>query len=125
MRFLSKAVVVAIGAGLVLGPSFYFRDVSSASNSSAPPGMVWIPPGQFTMGTDDPKSFPNERPAHRVKLDGFWIDVNDVANAGRFAVNRCDLDEDQLAKTFDGNVLRFTGQSTRRQPLNEMMLGKE
>ena len=46
-----------------------------------PPGMVWIPPGEFTMGTDDPRSLPNERPAHRVRVDGFWMDATDVTNA--------------------------------------------
>jgi formylglycine-generating enzyme len=47
----------------------------------APPGMVWIPPGKFTMGTDNQMSFPNERPARRVRVDGFWMDVYDVTNA--------------------------------------------
>src|SRR4029453_15161534 len=37
-------------------------------------------PGQFKMGTDDPKSMMNERPAHLVKLDGFWMDEHDVTN---------------------------------------------
>ena len=31
--------------------------------------------------TDDANSFRNERPAHRVKLDGFWMDEHDVTNA--------------------------------------------
>jgi formylglycine-generating enzyme len=44
-------------------------------------GMVWIPGGEFTMGTDDVRSFPNERPAHRVRVDGFWMDDHDVTNA--------------------------------------------
>jgi hypothetical protein len=55
-------------------------------------------------------------------IDAFGYDETD---ADRMAVNTCDLDEDQLAKIFDGNVLRFTGQSASRQPLYEMMLGKE
>src|SRR6185295_13609623 len=46
-----------------------------------PPAMRLIPAGEFTMGTDDPESMPNERPAHRVKLDGFWMDQHDVTNA--------------------------------------------
>jgi formylglycine-generating enzyme required for sulfatase activity len=45
------------------------------------PGMRLIPAGEFVMGTDDPNSMPNERPAHRVKLDAFWIDEHDVTNA--------------------------------------------
>src|SRR5438132_9776917 len=46
-----------------------------------PPGMRWIPAGEFTMGTNDPGSMANERPAHRVRLDGFWMDEHDVTNA--------------------------------------------
>lgn len=49
--------------------------------TEAPPGMAWIPSGSFSMGTDDPRSFPNERPSHRVRLDGFWMDVRHVTNA--------------------------------------------
>jgi len=42
----------------------------------APPGMVWIPGGTFLilMGTNDKDSFPNERPAHLVQVQGFgWM----------------------------------------------------
>src|SRR5260370_4202425 len=47
----------------------------------APPGMVWIPGGTFLMGTNDKESFPNERPAHFVQVQGFWMDEHDVTNA--------------------------------------------
>jgi formylglycine-generating enzyme required for sulfatase activity len=43
--------------------------------------MIWIPSGEFVMGTDGPQSMPNERPARRVKVNGFWIDEHDVTNA--------------------------------------------
>ncbi len=33
------------------------------------------------MGTDEKRSMPNERPAHRVRLDSFWIDEHPVTNA--------------------------------------------
>ena len=33
------------------------------------------------MGTDDPNSFTNERPTHRVRVEGFWLDRHDVTNA--------------------------------------------
>lgn len=55
--------------------------VSGEKNTTAPSGMVWIKGGEFSMGTDDVRSFPNERPAHRVHVDGFWIDEQDVTNA--------------------------------------------
>jgi formylglycine-generating enzyme required for sulfatase activity len=46
---------------------------------AAPSGMAWIPPGEFTLGSDD--GLPDERPAHRVRLKGFWIDAHEVTNA--------------------------------------------
>jgi formylglycine-generating enzyme len=47
----------------------------------APPGTVWIPEGTFLMGTNDKESFPNERPAHLIQVQGFWMDEHDVTNA--------------------------------------------
>lgn len=41
--------------------------------------MVWIPGGSFRMGSDD--HYPEERPAHRVAVDGFFIDPAPVTNA--------------------------------------------
>jgi formylglycine-generating enzyme required for sulfatase activity len=43
--------------------------------------MRWIPGGEFTMGSDDPRSPSNERPAHRVRVSGFWMDERPVTNA--------------------------------------------
>jgi formylglycine-generating enzyme required for sulfatase activity len=40
--------------------------------------MTWIPGGVFTMGSDH--HYPEERPARRVAVDGFWIDPNPVTN---------------------------------------------
>lgn len=47
----------------------------------APTGMVWIPGGEFTMGTDSDLGWADEKPAHRVRVDGFWMDETDVTNA--------------------------------------------
>jgi formylglycine-generating enzyme required for sulfatase activity len=47
---------------------------------SAPPGMRWIPAGEFTRGSGD--GYPrNEQPAHRVGVRGFWMDETEVTNA--------------------------------------------
>ena len=45
-----------------------------------PDAMVWLDGGSFTMGSD--RGMPDERPAHRVELSGFWIDRYEVTNAG-------------------------------------------
>jgi sulfatase modifying factor 1 len=41
--------------------------------------MAWIPGGTFMMGSDHHDS--EEAPAHRVSVDGFWIDRHPVTNA--------------------------------------------
>jgi sulfatase modifying factor 1 len=46
-----------------------------------PPGMVWIPGGEFSMGGDDPLSRRDERPLHRVRVHAFWMDATEVTNA--------------------------------------------
>ncbi|MEO5731063.1 MAG: SUMF1/EgtB/PvdO family nonheme iron enzyme, partial [Byssovorax sp.] len=40
--------------------------------------MVWIEGGTFQMGSED--FYPEERPVHAVKVDGFWIDAHTVTN---------------------------------------------
>ena len=44
-------------------------------------GMVWIPSGTFTMGSDAPQARPDEAPKHQVQLEGFWMDKTEVTNA--------------------------------------------
>jgi len=41
--------------------------------------MVWIEGGTFLMGSD--KYYPEERPAHPVTVNGFWMDQFTVTNA--------------------------------------------
>jgi formylglycine-generating enzyme required for sulfatase activity len=40
--------------------------------------MIWIPGGTFRMGSDS--HYPEEAPAHRVTVDGFFIDRTPVTN---------------------------------------------
>ncbi len=51
----------------------------AADEASPPPGMVWIPGGEFLRGADNPR-MPDARPKHRVAVDGFWMDRNAVTN---------------------------------------------
>ncbi|KAA0694403.1 formylglycine-generating enzyme family protein [Neorhizobium sp. P12A] len=48
------------------------------SSPAAHRGMIWIPGRTFTMGSD--RHYPEEAPAHRVSVDGFWIDETPVTN---------------------------------------------
>jgi sulfatase modifying factor 1 len=41
--------------------------------------MTWIPGGSFSMGSED--FYPEERPAHAVAVDGFWMDEHPVTAA--------------------------------------------
>jgi formylglycine-generating enzyme required for sulfatase activity len=60
-----------------------------AAPAQAPKGMVWIPGGEFSMGSEDPTSdavcgghepMRDARPIHRVYVDGFWMDKTEVTN---------------------------------------------
>jgi formylglycine-generating enzyme len=44
-------------------------------------GMVWIEGGTFYMGAADTEGRQDEYPLHLVKVNGFWIDANEVTNA--------------------------------------------
>ncbi|MGE0607734.1 MAG: formylglycine-generating enzyme family protein [Pirellulales bacterium] len=52
-----------------------------AQPEPAPAGMVWIPGGEFSMGSELPKAWPEEKPVHRVQVDGFYMDETEVTNA--------------------------------------------
>ena len=54
--------------------------ISLAAVLAAPAGMVWVPPGRFTMGSPD-LMFPDARPLHAVTLHGFFMDRGLVTNA--------------------------------------------
>lgn len=54
----------------------------SVNTANAPQGMVWIPGGNFTQGAynNDNLALAHEKPAHPVKIDGFFIDITEVTN---------------------------------------------
>lgn len=78
-------------------PAFFFisillsctqKDEGSSKGKTAavvvldtiPEKMVWIPPGTFNMGSNDP-AFADAQPIHKVTLPGFWMDEHEVTNA--------------------------------------------
>ena len=48
------------------------RPIGDRDDDAIVDAEVWIPGGTFAMGSDD--HYPEEAPAHRVTVDGFWID---------------------------------------------------
>lgn len=60
-----------------------------AAPSETPAGMVWIPGGEFSMGSDAesesicglPGVTRDAVPVHRVYVDPFWMDATEVTNA--------------------------------------------
>lgn len=57
--------------------------------SASPSGMVWIPGGEFSMGSQACSTsvcsvagiVGDAQPIHRVYVDGFWMDTTEVTNA--------------------------------------------
>src|SRR5690242_12315958 len=82
---LGIASVLLVLSGIMASPNAAASNPDKPSGGQvtrkAPPAMVWIRGGTFLMGTNDKESFPNERPAHLVQVQGFWMDEHDVTNA--------------------------------------------
>ena len=55
------------------------RVESESAKEESPLGMVWIPGGEFSMGSTEGQ--PNETPVHLVRVKGFWMDETEVTNA--------------------------------------------
>ena len=68
--------------------------------------MVFVPAGTFTMGSTDadPDAYSDEKPAHDVTLDAFWMDKFEVTNF-QYAqcVNGGDCESSALAADTDYN----------------------
>lgn len=45
--------------------------------------MTWVPGGKSLIGSD--RHYPEERPAHEIEVEGFWMDISPVTNA-QFAI---------------------------------------
>lgn len=72
VRVMSIGIVLAVFLALLAG---------CGGEAQPPPGMVLVPGGEFTMGSDADFAFPNERPAHRVVVVPFFLDTHPVTNA--------------------------------------------
>lgn len=74
-------LLILVGCSAFAGSYFLIKHLQSPTIPSNPPAnMVWIPGGEFLMGTDSPDAHPEERPAHRVRVNPFWMDATEVTN---------------------------------------------
>jgi formylglycine-generating enzyme required for sulfatase activity len=76
-----------MNAGLIFATICLVPALAIAQESEAPPGMVLIPAGEFTMGTSaecasgcSPETTRDASPTHRVHVDAFWMDATEVTN---------------------------------------------
>jgi formylglycine-generating enzyme required for sulfatase activity len=85
--FAAASFGAAIGWILDFGLSHSQRStgirpkVIAGDGRNGPKDMMWIPGGEFRMGSDDRLARSNERPAHEVRIRGFWMDRAHVTNA--------------------------------------------
>jgi formylglycine-generating enzyme len=54
--------------------------VAETPDRKVPPGMVWIAGGEFSMGSNWELARRDEKPVHRVRVDGFWMEATEVTN---------------------------------------------
>jgi formylglycine-generating enzyme len=83
MKALVKGVSLSVLLFTFLGchhPKTKDSIATIKKDSSNLEDMVWIDGGTFTMGTNDRNAYEHERPAHLVKVTGYWIDITEVTN---------------------------------------------
>jgi sulfatase modifying factor 1 len=78
---MMRRTLVLLGVGWTAFAAAYIATTLRKAPPPHPPEMVWVPGGEFTMGTDSPLGWLDEKPAHRVWVDGFWMDQTEVTNA--------------------------------------------
>jgi formylglycine-generating enzyme len=74
-----KTVALGLWTAVLLPFMLAANGAKAQRPAKAPAGMVWIPGGEFWMGSEEPM-FPDARPVHRVSVDGFWMDRATVTN---------------------------------------------
>ena len=78
---LGAMLGTACFAGAYLATGHPARIWQAGSDDDAPAGMVWVPAGEFLMGSASRQARANEKPLFRARVSGFWMDATDVTNA--------------------------------------------
>lgn len=77
---LLAALAICVGAAQAAPMAKRCADYSGVPEGDGDKaGMVFVPGGAFSMGSD--RQQPEERSTHIVRVDSFWIDQNEVTNA--------------------------------------------
>jgi formylglycine-generating enzyme required for sulfatase activity len=100
-RALALPLAALLGGACACGPKAGPAAAAAAADAFAPTisytaaapspalaGMVWIPGGEFSMGSQStadslcarPGMTGDARPIHRVSVSGFWMDATEVTN---------------------------------------------
>ncbi len=96
MRIWFLSLILTIVNPVFAGelPAGFSPTIQNKTKAPAKPpkNMVWIPGGEFSMGSPNPKTYcdsntacglgtmQDARPIHRVHVDGFWMDKTEVTN---------------------------------------------
>ena len=80
-RALYHALAAVVSLILIGNGGFAFSDIKQNTSDRFPEGMVWIPGGTFSMGSNDALARRVEQPPHQVEVAGFWMDKTEVTNA--------------------------------------------
>jgi formylglycine-generating enzyme len=86
-RFLAVTGIVGMCAAIAWAATTHHAAmpakpvVVEGDGVRGPRGMVWVPAGEFLMGSDHKLAKMNERPAHKARVNGFWMDRTHVTNA--------------------------------------------
>ncbi len=78
---LAIAFVASVSLGVIAKRAALPQPGQVGDGRVGPADMVWVPGGVFQMGGSSARSRANERPAHAVCIDGFWMDRHHVTNA--------------------------------------------
>jgi formylglycine-generating enzyme required for sulfatase activity len=77
------SLLIVLGIRFIPGMGNLFAPKIGSTMTSDKDGMtlLYVPAGEFTMGSDNggPEAT-EEKPAHKVYLDAFWIDQTEVTN---------------------------------------------
>jgi formylglycine-generating enzyme required for sulfatase activity len=88
IAWLAACAAILLAGGYYATTELMARDARPAAPTvvvgdgvNGPRGMMWVPGGEFLMGSDHKLAKDNERPAHKVRVSGFWMDRTHVTNA--------------------------------------------